>query len=99
MQLSKERKETQADRRTWVAHKLISEVCPVNIKASLPIVDALAGALASVGEEDVEDVPRRVRGANGGRMTRARGVQGRGAAPRYRFFRFITQAFIIMKLC
>ena len=46
------------------------------------------------GKCGVEDVPRRVLG-----VTRARGVQGRGAAPRYRLFIFITQAFTIMKLC
>ena len=45
------------------------------------------------GKCGVEDVPRRVLG-----VTRARGVQGRGAAPRYRLFIFITQAFRIMKL-
>ena len=52
------------------------------------------GAEGEGGKCGVEDVPRRVLG-----VTQARGVQGRGAAPRYRLFIFITQAFTIIKLC
>ena len=45
----------------------------------------LRGALASLGdEEDIEEPQQVRRGANGGRMRRARGAQGRGAAPRYK---------------
>merc|ERR1719220_2022905 len=45
----------------------------------------LRGALASLGDEEDIEEPRQVRrGANGGRMRRARGAQGRGAAPWYK---------------
>ena len=49
--------------------------------------------IASVGSDPGEDPPRRVRGANGGRMRAARGVRGRGAAPRYRFAIFKVKNF------
>ena len=46
---------------------------------------SLRGALASLGdEEDIEEPQQVRRGANGGRMRRARGAQGLEAAPRYK---------------
>ena len=45
------------------------------------------------GEGEAGNVPRCVLS-----VTRARGVQGQGAALRYRLFIFITQALTIMKL-
>ena len=43
-------------------------------------------ALASATDGDGDGaLPRRARGACGGRMSRAGGARGRGAAPRYRY--------------
>ena len=43
-------------------------------------------ALASATDGDGDGAPpRRARGACGGRMSRAGGARGRGAAPRYRY--------------
>ena len=75
------RQDTQADLRGIY---FINIADALDIFTNFLNVAQFSGALASVASADGDEEPRRVRGANGGRMRAARGVRGRGAAPRYK---------------